>query len=191
MNARATLVPAVVLLGLVATDCAGAREAGQVTDGSETYRGLTLEEWTEIPWSGEALLADGTGTVRLERNVSRTIPALQAFAARSAEALERLRVLGMDLDEDVREEAGDALAELAFSGEPNHGAALAYAAQRRMVRDSLRAGITSDTSGASGGGSAGSSSSERESRARTTVTIGPRTHGAASRSGARSGTCAS
>src|SRR5688572_10338619 len=59
-----------------------------------------------------------------------------------------------------------------------------------MLRASLRAGITSETIGASAGGAARSSSSEREPRARTRVTTGPRIQGAARSTGVSEGTLA-
>jgi Flp pilus assembly protein TadD len=123
---RAGLAPSCALaLVLLTAQCASVQSTrARTSAGARTYQGLTLEEWRAIPWVGKGRIRDGDGEVTFGRDVVRAIEALREFARESDEALADLRRLGRDLSEDVREEAGDALVELAFSDAPNHGQAM-------------------------------------------------------------------
>ncbi|MSR64053.1 MAG: hypothetical protein EXS08_16650 [Planctomycetes bacterium] len=113
-------------LCLLSAQCASNRSAhsARLADDSQTYRGLTLEEWIDIPWSGSGEIDNGNGELTFERDVERTIEALRAFANDSEAALARLQQLSADRDEDVRESSADALVELALSPERTHAAAM-------------------------------------------------------------------
>jgi len=116
-----SLVPFLWLLPLGLASCAGspARSAD-----ARTFRGLTLEEWQAIPWTGGGRIRDGSGEIRFQRDPIEAVEALAEFACDSRPALASLRGLARDRDEDVREEAAAALVALAFSAEPNRDEAL-------------------------------------------------------------------
>lgn len=112
------------VLGVVSLTLLLCQCASSPTPGGRSYKGLSLEEWSAIPWKGSLRLHEGTGTFEFQRDVFGAIEALGAFAGESQEALERLGALVADLDEDVREEAAAELARLAFSQAPNRPAAM-------------------------------------------------------------------
>jgi len=104
-------------LALLTIQCTAVPPRGAGVE--RTYQGLTLAEWQAIPYFGHGHLSEGTGNITFERDVERAIEALREFARESRPALEQLRGLGWDLDEDVREEADAALVHLAHSAAPN------------------------------------------------------------------------
>lgn len=109
----------VALLALLLCQC-----ASRPATVEPTYKGLTLEQWSEFPWKGQASLHEGSGRFEFERDWLGALAAMGAFAGESDVALARLQALVADLHEDVREEAAAELTRVALSSEPNQPEAM-------------------------------------------------------------------
>jgi hypothetical protein len=106
----------------------------------DRFRGLTLDDWLAQCGLGVRLQSDPTGRSKpalvVEPRIGEVLVALEQFAPRSPRAIEALELVARDLDEDVRDDAAELLANIAVSRNPTHEAAAA-ALKRRLADSEL------------------------------------------------------